>query len=108
MEQLEAEGNRLFAKLAYTLNLADLFLSIHAIHNGATELNPIMQSVPVMVVWKVVGVGFLCWLLQVLATDIRVGSRVRKMARNGLRICTAVFAAVNLYHIYFIFGGALW
>jgi hypothetical protein len=93
---------------AYLLNLLDLLFTLHAIHNGATELNPLLQSVPVMVAWKVGGVGFLCWLLQVLAKDNRVPSKVRKLARNGLRFCAAVFAAVNLYHIYFIFGGALW
>ena len=84
---------------AYILNLLDLLFTLHAIHNGAAEINPLMQSVPVMVAWKVVGVGFLCWLLQVLGKDIRVPIRVRKLARNGLRICTAVFAAVCLWHI---------
>ena len=91
---------------AYTLNLLDLAFTLHAIQNGATELNPLMQSVPVMVAWKVVGVGFLCWILHVLAKDIRVPSRVRKLARNGLRVCAAVYTALNLYHIYFILGGA--
>lgn len=90
---------------AYTMNLLDLFFTLHAIRNGATELNPLMQSVPVMVAWKVVGVGFLCWMLHVLAKDIRVPSKVRKLSRHGLRICTAVYAAVNIYHLYFIFGG---
>lgn len=90
---------------AYTLNLLDLFFTLHAIRNGATELNPLMQSVPFMVAWKVVGVGFLCWMLHVLATDIRVGHRVRKLSRRGLRICTAIYAAVNIYHLYFILGG---
>ncbi len=99
MEQLEREGNRLFAKLAYTLNLIDLFLSLHAIRNGATELNPLMQSVPVMVAVKVVGVGVLCWWLS---------SRPEKIASHGLRACAVFYAALNLYHIYFILGGALW
>lgn len=90
MKQLEREGNRLFAKLAYTLNLADLFLSLHAIRNGTTELNPLLQSVPVMVAWKVVGVGVLCWWLS---------SRQEKIARWGLRVCAAVFAAVDVYHV---------
>ena len=84
---------------AYLLNLIDLCFTLHAIRNGATELNPLMRSVPVMVAWKVLGVGFLCWLLQVLAKDNRVPSKVRKLARNGLRFCTAVFAAVCLWHI---------
>lgn len=84
---------------AYTLNLLDLFFTLHAIRNGATELNPFMQSVPVMVAWKVVGVGVLCrWL----------SHRPERIAKLGLRACTAVYTAVNFYHIYFIFGGALW
>lgn len=99
MEHLEAEGNRLFAKLAYTLNLADLFLSLHAIRNGATELNPLLQSVPVMVVWKGAVVWALCWLLYVFATDIRVGHKAQKLSRRGLRICAAVFAVAVVYHV---------
>lgn len=90
---------------AYLLNILDLCFTLHAIHNGATELNPLMQSVPVMVAWKVGVVGFLCWLLQVLAKDIRVPSKPRKLSRRGLKICTAFYAVVNLYHIYFILGG---
>lgn len=75
---------------AYTLNLLDLFFTLHAIRNGATEFNPLLQSVPVMVAWKVVGVGVLCWWLS---------SRPEKLARCGLRFCTAVFAAINIYHL---------
>ena len=96
MEQLEAEGNRLFAKLVYVLNLADLFLSLHAIRNGATELNPLIQSVPVMVAWKVGAVGLLCWWLSL---------RPEPIAKHGLRACAVFYAALNLYHIYFILGG---
>ena len=84
---------------AYILNLLDLFFTLHAIAHGATELNPLMQSVPVMVAWKVLGVGFLCWCLKSLAKQSR-------MALWGLRICAAAFAAVDLYHIYSILGGA--
>ena len=90
---------------AYTLNLLDLAFTLNALQNGATELNPLMRCVPVMVVWKVIGVGFFCWILHVLAKDIRVPSRVQKMARRGLRICITVYTVINLYHIYFILGG---
>lgn len=76
---------------AYILNLFDLAFSLHAIRNGATELNPLLQSVPVMVVWKVVGVGVLCWWLS---------NRPEKIARCGLRICAAVFAAVDIWHAF--------
>jgi tellurite resistance protein TehA-like permease len=88
---------------AYILNLIDLFFTLHAIRNGATELNPLLQSVPVMVAVKVVGVGFLCCLLHVFATDNRVGRKAKKLARWGLRICAAVFAAVDLYHLINLF-----
>ena len=86
---------------AYALNLLDLCFTLHAIAHGATELNPLMRSVPVMVVWKVLGVGILCWVLKNLAKQSRT-------ARYGLRICTAAFAAVDLYHIYYILGGAFY
>lgn len=76
----------------YILNLFDLCFTLHAISIGARELNPLMRSVPVMVVWKVFGVGFFCWVLEKLAKNFRV-------ARWGMRICTAAFAAVNLWHV---------
>lgn len=79
--------------ILYTLNLCDLCFTLHAISRGATELNPLMRNIPFMVAWKVLGIGFLCWLLNHFAEG---GNMV---ARCGLRICTAVFAAVNLWHI---------
>lgn len=84
---------------AYLLNILDLCFTLHAIHNGATELNPLMQSVPVMVAWKVGAVGFLCWLLAYFA------KRRNRTARWGLKFCAAFYAAVNIYHLYFILGG---
>ena len=75
---------------AYTLNLLDLFFTLRAIAHGATELNPLMQSVPVMVAWKAVGVGALCWWLS---------TRPEKWARWGLKLCAAAFAAVDVYHL---------
>ena len=83
----------------YTLNILDLLLTLHALNNGATELNPLMQSVPLMVAWKVIGVGVLCWSLG----HITKGGNM--VARWGLKFLTAVYTAVNLYHIYFILGG---
>lgn len=106
MEQLEREKSLMLAALVYMLNLFDLFCSLYAINNGATELNPLMQSVLVMAVWKGAVVWALCWLLYVFATDIRVGHKAQKLSRRGLRICAAAFAAVDLYHIYSILGGA--
>lgn len=82
---------------AYLLNLADLALSLWVISKGAPELNPLMRSVPVMVFHKTIIIGALCLWLE---------SRPERLARIGLHIVTAAFAAVNIYHIHFIFGGA--
>ena len=89
----------------YLLNLADLFLTLYALSRGGVELNPLMQSLPVMVAWKVGGVGVLCWMLHVLAKDKRVPAKPKHLARRGLRLCTAVYAVLCVYHFYFIFGG---
>ena len=77
----------------YFLNLFDLCCTIHAISRGAMELNPLMRNIPFMVAWKVLGIGFLCWVLNHFAKG---GNMV---ARQGIRICTAAFAAVNMWHI---------
>lgn len=95
----------------YLLNLCDLLLTLHAIHHGGVELNPLMQCVPVMVAWKVVGVGVLCGVLEYCARpsqslgDSSPTGRA-EFARRGLNLCTAVYAALCVYHFYFIFGGA--
>ena len=75
---------------AYLLNLTDLAFTLHALSHGAVELNPLMRSVPVMIAYKVVGVGALCWWL---------ARRREPLARLGLRIATIAFAAVDLFHI---------
>jgi hypothetical protein len=77
----------------YILNLFDLAFTLHAVSRGAMELNPLMRNIPVMVAWKVLGIGFLCWVLNHIAKG---GNMV---ARWGIRICTAAFAAVDLWHI---------
>ena len=76
--------------IAYLLNLIDLACTLYAISIGATELNPLMASVPVMVVYKIVGVGALLWWL----------SRQRgRLVRIGLNICTVIYATLDLYHL---------
>ena len=77
---------------AYLFNLADLFLTLHALQHGGVEMNPLMRSIPVMVGWKVCGAGVLCLLLSKLATNLKV-------ARYGLQICTAIYILTNLWHI---------
>lgn len=80
----------------YILNLFDLAFTLHAINHGGVELNPILQSVPFMVAYKTILIPALIWWLARSSLPI---------AQRGLKLCTAVFAVVNLYHIYFIFGG---
>lgn len=68
--------------MAYALNIADLALTLYALRIGAQELNPLMQSVPVMVAYKVIVVGGLCWWLE-RATDTNVGSKTRLPTKGG-------------------------
>jgi len=79
---------------AYTLNLLDLFFTLHALECGAVEANPLMRSIPVMIAYKVVIVGAACWWLS---------NRPERIARNGLTVLAAIYAALNLWHIYNIF-----
>lgn len=75
---------------AYLLNLFDLACTLEALRQGVKEANPFMQSVPVMIFYKVVVVGgLLLWL----------SNRPERAARYGIRFCTAVYAVLALYHI---------
>ncbi len=75
--------------IAYTLNLLDLFFTLWALHGGAVELNPFMQSIPLMVGYKVV----IVWAL------LRWLSRQREQAaRYALYVATVVYGAVCLWH----------
>ena len=87
------------ALTSYLLNLCDLLLTLYALSRGGVELNPLMRCVPVMVAWKVGGVGVLCWMLSVLATDKRSPIRARKLARKGLRIVTTIYTLIVIYHL---------
>ena len=78
------------SKTAYLLNLADLAFTLHALGHGAVELNPIMRCVPLQIFYKVFVVGALLWWLS---------TRKEKIARLGIKTATAVFAAVDLWHI---------
>lgn len=79
--------------IAYLLNLIDLACTLYALSLGAEELNPLMASVPVMVVYKLVIVGLLAaWLSR----------RRERIARLGLRVCTAVYAGLTLCHLFFL------
>ena len=75
---------------AYILNLIDLAFTLLALKHGAVEVNPLMQNVPIMIFYKVIIVGILCWWLNKQDSSI---------ARLGLCVCAAVFAVVNIYHV---------
>ena len=75
--------------IAYALNLIDLSCTLWALHYGVMEMNPLMQSVTVMVVYKVIIVGVLLWWL----SDQR-----ERLARYALYIATMVYGAVCLWH----------
>lgn len=75
---------------AYALNLFDLLCTLYAQSMGAEELNPLMQSVPVLVAYKVIIVGGLLWWLS---------GRPERAARIGLQICTAVYGLLAVYHV---------
>ena len=77
---------------AYFLNLLDLAFTLHALRHGAVELNPLMRSIPTMLAWKIGAMGVLCCGLELLSIKYQV-------AQRGLKACTAVYAAVNLWHI---------
>ena len=49
--------------IAYALNLIDLLCTLWALYYGVMEMNPLMQSVMVMVIYKVIIVGVLLWWL---------------------------------------------
>ena len=79
---------------AYTLNLLDLALTLYALNMGAEELNPFMQSVPVMIFYKVIIVGgLLLWL----------NNRKEPAAKHGRRLVTLVYAGLCFYHAIFLF-----
>lgn len=86
--------------ILYLLNLFDLSCTIYAINNGFVELNPIalaMLSVHPLcyAAYKIIPVGVLClWLIK----------RPEKVAVYGLRLCTAVYAAIAVQHCVGIFG----
>lgn len=75
--------------IAYVFNLLDLICTLWALYYGVMEMNPLMRSVTVMVVYKVIIVGILLWWL----------SRQREhLARYALYIATMVYGAVCLWH----------
>lgn len=77
----------------YILNILDLIATLYALHIGVKELNPLMQNITFMVIYKVVIVGGFCWILRHFANG------GNKAARRGIKICTAGYAALAVWHI---------
>ena len=82
--------------IVYILNLLDLFFTIHAVSNGGTELNPISRFMieisPVCYgFYKIVVIGVAVWWLT---------TRSERLARVGLRVCTAFYAWFFLDHLF--------
>lgn len=75
--------------IAYALNLIDLLCTLWALYYGVMEMNPLMQSVTVMVVYKVIIMGLLLWWLSL---------QRERLARYALYIATMVYGAVCLWH----------
>lgn len=84
--------------IAYILNLFDRFCTLYALKLGVCELNPLMQSVPIMVIYKVVIVGVLCWWLS---------KRKEPLGRYGLSIATVILqrSMCGILLTYFDKGG---
>ena len=77
--------------IAYILNLFDLGCTLAALRLGVQELNPLMQCVPFMIVYKVVAIGVLCWWLH---------RRPEPLAKRGLQLCTLFYGILAVYHLY--------
>lgn len=76
--------------IPYALNLLDLAFTLYALQHGGVELNPLMRCVPIMIAYKTVIVGALCWWLS---------KRTEPFAKHGLWAITAVYAGLNIWHI---------
>lgn len=76
--------------IAYVFNLLDLFCTLWALRHGAEELNPLMQSIPLMVGYKVIIVWALLWWLS---------HQREKAAQYALYVAAVAYGAVDLYHV---------
>lgn len=81
--------------ILYLLNLLDLLFTLHALQHGAGELNPLMQCVPVMCLYKI---GVMAIILRWLS------NRPERAARYALAGAVGLYGAVDIYHIINIFS----
>ena len=86
--------------MTYTLNILDLLFTLYALSHGAYELNPVMQSIPFMIFYKVIVLGILCLFLEYMKHN--------RVARVGRKICLFAFLAVDAWHIYNLIGGNIY
>ena len=73
--------------IPYILNLIDLVFTLYALSHGIPEANPLMVSVPVMVFYKIIVIGLLCWWLSY------------RREKTALTLVTVFYAAVAVWHI---------
>lgn len=83
------------------LNWIDLICTLWALRLGCVELNPLMQSVTVMLWHKAAAIPALVLWLKHCGT---------REARRGLALCAGVYGAVCVWHavglIWIFFGKA--
>lgn len=79
----------------YTLNILDLLFTLYAVSHGGVELNPIMANPTIMVLYKTIVVGALCWWLS---------TRSERIAVKGVLYATVSYAIVDGWHLYNILG----
>lgn len=75
------------------LNLFDLLCTLCVMSVGVGEMNPLFRdpgTITAMIVYKVFVVGCLLWWLS---------QRTERIAHIGLRICTAAYAGVAVWHL---------
>ena len=72
------------------LNWIDLICTLWALRLGCVELNPLMQSVTVMLWHKAVAIPALVLWLKHCGT---------REARRGLALCAGVYGAVCVWHM---------
>jgi hypothetical protein len=88
--------------LIVVLNSADALLTYYALHHGAYEANPLMAtliafSMPSFLFCKlIVANGVVLWL----------GTwSERKLARLALSAILAIYSALLVYHVFFLYAG---
>lgn len=85
-------------------NAFDAFATLAALDKGADELNPLMRAAlelgpAAFIAVKMALIGFLCALLALVTMWRTRQVRERKFAWTSLRLLTAVYGLVFVWHI---------